>query len=355
MPCRWFARSWPRRRCGGHGFALGCSRWMTRWGWAPATPRCSSPRSRCAGVRRGGGGPWGAGHANRGAHHLNPGATHRGEASRAQSPPPSARHPAVVSGCQRVPDACAPDPPKTLMQGATEVLNRTALEEAGQAPPPPNDALPPLSEAQKVASYRLSQLLYRQLPDKMQLAAREVRRHSQGEPAAVAAASSTPAHSPDVPVSILPRASAALHQSLSLTCTRLTLAQQRVSGGRKVNPDANPSLTHWARGAPQVYPTYRDYVSALAARGGVVEAVPDALLGSPQVRKKRKEGRKERKGGTAEGADRCGCTCRAPAPWCRRPTCWWTPRAAWRCSPRTKRSSWRPTGAEGRVGQGWGR
>ncbi len=30
-----------------------------------------------------------------------------------------------------------------------------------------------------------------------------------------------------------------------------------------------------------MYPTYRDYITALATRGGVIEAVPDVLLGSP--------------------------------------------------------------------------
>jgi hypothetical protein len=33
----------------------------------------------------------------------------------------------------------------------------------------------------------------------------------------------------------------------------------------------------------QVYPTYRDFIHAVATRGGVVEAVPSSVVGSPQV------------------------------------------------------------------------
>jgi hypothetical protein len=61
------------------------------------------------------------------------------------------------------------------IRGAAEVLARTALEEAGRPPPPATGPVPPLSEAQRVAVYRLSQLLYRQLPDKLSISNKEVR------------------------------------------------------------------------------------------------------------------------------------------------------------------------------------
>jgi hypothetical protein len=53
-------------------------------------------------------------------------------------------------------------------------LPRTACEESGQQPCPANALQQPLSEAQRVAVYRLSQLLYRQLPDKLAIANKEV-------------------------------------------------------------------------------------------------------------------------------------------------------------------------------------
>ena len=33
----------------------------------------------------------------------------------------------------------------------------------------------------------------------------------------------------------------------------------------------------------QVYPTYQDFINALAVRGGLVEAVPACVVGSPQA------------------------------------------------------------------------
>jgi len=57
------------------------------------------------------------------------------------------------------------------IRGAAEVLERTLVEEAGAPAPDPRV---PLSEMQRVAVYRLNELLRLQLGKKLALAAREV-------------------------------------------------------------------------------------------------------------------------------------------------------------------------------------
>jgi len=88
------------------------------------------------------------------------------------------------------------------IKGAAEVLERTVVEERGQ---PSTDPSVPLTEMQKVAVYRMNELLRLQLSKKLTLAAREV------------------------------------------------------------------------------YPNYQDFMNAFAVRGGVVEACPVCVVGSPQV------------------------------------------------------------------------
>eukprot|EP00967_Tisochrysis_lutea_P029034 scaffold33930_cov21-Tisochrysis_lutea.AAC.1 len=56
------------------------------------------------------------------------------------------------------------------IKGAAEVLERTVVEERGQ---PSTDPSVPLTEMQKVAVYRMNELLRLQLSKKLTLAARE--------------------------------------------------------------------------------------------------------------------------------------------------------------------------------------
>lgn len=86
--------------------------------------------------------------------------------------------------------------------GAAAVLERTLVEEGGAASPDPAVIL---TDAQKVAVYRINELLRKQLSKKLQLAARDV------------------------------------------------------------------------------YPTYHSFIVAFAARGGVIEACPNVVVGSPQA------------------------------------------------------------------------
>lgn len=90
----------------------------------------------------------------------------------------------------------------TLSSHVSSHFRSTLVEECGNAA---WDPAVPLSDSQQVAVYRMNELLYRQLPRKLQLAGKEV------------------------------------------------------------------------------YPTYRDYISALAVRGGVIEACPSRVVGSPQA------------------------------------------------------------------------